>query len=335
MITRGFAKSLLGKLARHFVPWVVAGILVFVLGVSWKKLEAPTSLLTPLASETLQGRSSTATPGAGSGLTSTLVSRSTVEPTVAVLVADNPTITSSPMPSWTVSPIPTEPIPTRTQLPTNTSSPIPTDWDGQGAQENATLPTPSRVPTKTPDDVALLQITLEAAKVEREHHAQLLSVQRQLVLWCGLTGIVPLFVVLMAGAFLIVAHIRDEIEEISFEPEYEDGPSVAVGEVGKSDLVSIEVKRGTTTYRYPWPVERRVLRRWSQVALTGGRLGINAWTGDGKPFVREGDGNYGEFLAFWFKTGVLTRSNPDEPNSRILVTDVGEPVLKGYANGDF
>jgi len=197
------------------------------------------------------------------------------------------------------------------------------------------MPTPNHEPTRTPDDVALLQITLEAAKVEREHHAQILSVQRQLVLWCGLAGIVPLFVVLMAGAFLIVAHIRDEIEDLSYEAEYEDGPGVAVGEVSESELVQIEVKRGPTTYRYPWPVERRVLRLWSQVALTGGRLGINAWTGDGKPFVRDGAGNYGQFLAFWFKTGVLTRSNPEEPNSRILVADGGEPVLKGYANGDF
>ncbi len=256
--------------------------------------------------------------------TATSVITNTMQPSATH--SQVPTIKPSETIDPTSTPMPTEIDPSKTPIPI-----VPTKT------KSAKTPKPMNAPSATPDYAALMQMTIEAGEIEREHKAAMLALSRDLLRWICIAFLIPITILATYGVYYVILLMQEENAPdrgISQEPNIS---RPAVSEMGANDeIVHIEIKHENSVYRYKYPVPVKVLVEWCKAAVKGDNLGINAWTGGDRYFeyTRGADnGNprsYDTFLEFWFKYQILERQT-DAINSPILVTSQGVPVLRYLA----
>ena len=109
-------------------------------------------------------------------------------------------------------------------------------------------------------------------------------------------------------------------------------PAPKPGEIRVVDQIDIpEEVKPQEVYSSLWsdfPVQKRIVRQWAKVALSGGSIALNKWCGEGKPFKCSGDDGYEAFLEFMRGVGVLEIKNPGAPHPVWEVTYGGYKALE-------
>jgi hypothetical protein len=184
------------------------------------------------------------------------------------------------------------------------------------------------------------QASATANADQLEHERKLLTAKR--------TGLFSVGGAVLIGVILIIffavkqAIILVDGEEI---PALDEGHTFAEAKAEKKPRkvrIFIKKDKGGSIWS-PWSIDADILQQWCTVAARNGDLGVNAWTGRGKPFKRktkfDGSQNepeyYKNFQAFWLQNKLIERAGNGANNQALKPSEWGRPIIEKYASGDF
>jgi hypothetical protein len=197
------------------------------------------------------------------------------------------------------------------------------------------LPSETPLPSPTPDYEAIEDARLTQSWVafddQQEQWRRQEALKLELRRYAGIGGIVVVTTFLLGIVLWLLLNLwsSGELDDgaESLDPAWREGQGDAPisRKAPEEEWVRLELKSENRKLWSKYPVEKRVLRQWAQVALNGGSIAIRRWAGDDKPFSRA---EYEKFIEYWLEGGVLKDKYEGMENSERIVTEPGKEVLK-------
>ncbi len=100
------------------------------------------------------------------------------------------------------------------------------------------------------------------------------------------------------------------------------------GQVGPPRTLRVEVSEPRSTHILNLPVEEEALREFARAALEGRSLGVNEWTGRGRPFTRA---TYERLRSELMRAGLLAWRDERNPQAGVVVTERGREAFAQMA----